>query len=55
MYAGKETVEGWRWMSEGNGDTGEMEERVDARKIMQEWLRVHLGQMRNQRHASFRR
>lgn len=42
-------------MSEGNGETGEMEERVDARKIMQEWLRVHLGQMRNQRHAFFRR
>lgn len=47
----KEIVAEWRVTFEGNGEMGEMEKRVGARKIMQAWLCVHLGQMRNQRYC----
>lgn len=49
MAEGKEAVEKWEITLGGNeGNSGEMEERMDARKIMKEWVTVHLERMRSQ-------
>lgn len=51
MDEGKGTAEEWKVTSGGVEETGEMEERVNARKTMQEWVSMHLGQARYQKYC----